>query len=99
VRPTILAVGHQYPRKRTTDLPRGIQLLPHLGDARVRVVGDRPEVALLLDDVELRASMGAAGRRRAAQWSPIAHAPGAAFVAGFAMNRSGSRARTPAARG
>jgi glycosyltransferase involved in cell wall biosynthesis len=31
-------------------------------------------LAQLLDDVELRASMGAAGRRRAAQWSTIAHA-------------------------
>ncbi len=167
-RPTILAVGHQYRRKRTADLLRAIPLLPpHLADARVRVVGDGPELprlrrlasrlgiadrvdflgriddqalareyagadcfchpsvqeafgiavveamaaglpvvagraaalpeivrdgvtgllvaprdpsaiaaalAQLLDDGELRASLGAAGRLRAALWSPVAHA-------------------------
>lgn len=46
--PTILSVGHQYRRKRTADLLRAIALLPpHLGDARVRIVGDGPELPRL----------------------------------------------------
>ncbi len=49
LRPTILCVARQYPRKHVADLIAAFALLcAHVPDARLRIVGDGPEHAALV---------------------------------------------------